>query len=307
MSWKRSIVVMLCIPFLLCLGTCKRTKEAAPARQAFGQQELNIGLIPEQNIFRQRERYHLLKIYLSDKLGISVNFTSLSRYGNIIERFKEEKMDGAFFGSFTGALAIQRLGVEPLVRTVNLDGTSTYHSYIFVRKDSGIRGIKDMQGKRFAYVERATTAGYLFPLAYFKEHGIHNIDSYLGEAFFAGSHDAAILAVLNREADIGAAKNTIYDQLTSENPRIEREMTILTASKTVPQNALAVRKDLDPALKQSLKQVLLAMDKDKEGAEVLRQFGARAFLETTVRDYAYVFLLAKEVGIDLGTYSYKNE
>lgn len=307
MNWKRSMAFMLCIPVLLCFAACKRTKEEAPVHQAFGQQELNIGLIPEQNIFRQRERYHLLKMYLSDKLGISVNFTSLSRYGNIIDRFQAEKMDGAFFGSFTGALAIQKLGVEPLVRTVNFDGTSTYHGYIFVRKDSGIRGVKDMRGKRFAYVERATTAGYLFPLAYFKEHGISDIHSYLGEVFFAGSHDAAILAVLNHEADIGAAKNTIYDQLASENPRIEQEMTILTASKTVPQNALAVRKDLDPALKQSLKQVLLAMDKDKEGAEVLREFGARAFLETTARDYAYVFLLSKEVGIDLSTYSYKNE
>ncbi len=307
MNWKRSIAVMVFVTVLPGLAACKRTKEEATVRQVFGQQELNIGLIPEQNIFRQRERYHLLRMYLIKKLGISVNFTSLSRYGNIIERFKAENMDGAFFGSFTGALAIQRLGVEPLVRTVNFDGTSTYHGYIFVRKDSHIRDVKDMRGKRFAFVERATTAGYLFPLAYFKERGIDDIRSYLGEVFFAGSHDAAILAVLNREADIGAAKNTIYDQLASENPRIEQEMTILAASKTVPQNALAVRKDLDPALKQALKDVLLTMDKDKDGAEVLRQFGARAFLETTVRDYAYVFMLSKEVGIDLSTYGYKNE
>lgn len=298
---------MLCALVLPGLAACKRAKEEPPARRAFGQQELNIGLIPEQNIFRQRERYQLLRKYLSAKLGVSVNFTSLSRYGNIIERFKAEKMDGAFFGSFTGALAIRKLGVEPLARTVNFDGTSTYHGYIFVRKDSGIHGVKDMQGKRFAYVERATTAGYLFPLAYFKEQGVPDVRSYLGEGFFAGSHDAAVLAVLNREADIGAAKNTIYDQLASENPRIEREMTILAASRTVPQNSLAVRKDLDPALKQALKKALLEMDKDREGAEVLRQFGARGFLETTAQDYAYVFMLSKEVGIDLSAYGYKNE
>lgn len=307
MIGKRLITVFLCIPALLVPAGCKRAKEGPPPRQAYGQQELIIGLIPEQNIFRQRERYQILKKYLSGKLGITVNFTSLSRYGNIIQRFEAERMDGAFFGSFTGALAIQKLGVQPLARTVNLDGTSTYHGYIFVRKDSGIRSVKEMRGKRFAYVERATTAGYLFPLAYFKEHGISDISSYLGETFFAGSHDAAILAVLNREADIGAAKNTMYDQLASENPRIEKEMTILAASKTVPQNGLAVRKDLDPALKQALQQVLLAMDMDKEGMEALQQFGARAFIKTTERDYAYVFQLSSEVGIDMKTYSYKNE
>ena len=48
-------------------------------------------------------------------------------------------MDGSFFGSFTGAMAIEKLGVEPIARPVNLDGTSTYKGYIFVRKDSGIK------------------------------------------------------------------------------------------------------------------------------------------------------------------------
>jgi phosphonate transport system substrate-binding protein len=215
-------------------------------------------------------------------------------------------MDGAFFGSFTYTLAREQLGVEPLVRPVNLDGSSTYHGYIFVRRDSGIRKISDMRGKRFAFVEHATTAGYLFPLAYFKASGIAHPEQYLGQSFFAGSHDAAILAVLNREADIGAAKNTVYDQLAGENRRIEQELVVLAASGVVPQNCLAVRRDLDPALKKELKRLLLEMEKDAEGVEVLRRFGARGFVETSDKDYAYLYTLASQVGIDMKTYQYRN-
>jgi phosphonate transport system substrate-binding protein len=307
MRRRRIAIAGMCLLALLMAGGCERSKQESAGRKSFGQQEILIGLIPEQNIFRQRERYQVLKKYLSARLGMTVNFTSLSRYGNIIERFQAEKMDGAFFGSFTGALAIQKLGVEPLARPVNPDGTSTYHGYIFVRKNSGIRTAEDMKGKRFAFVDRATTAGYLFPLAYFKEHGITDYHSYFRETYFAGSHDAAIMAVLNGEADIGSAKNTIYDQLARENLRIEQELVILAASKTVPQNGLAVRKDLDPELKNALKQLLLDMDKDAEGVEALRQFGARGFVETTDKDYAYVYALSSEVGINLKTYRYKNE
>jgi phosphonate transport system substrate-binding protein len=307
MRRRRIAIAGMCLLALLMAGGCERSKQESAGRKSFGQQEILIGLIPEQNIFRQRERYQVLKKYLSARLGMTVNFTSLSRYGNIIERFQAEKMDGAFFGSFTGALAIQKLGVEPLARPVNPDGTSTYHGYIFVRKNSGIRTAEDMKGKRFAFVDRATTAGYLFPLAYFKEHGITDYHSYFRETYFAGSHDAAIMAVLNGEADIGSAKNTIYDQLARENLRIEQELVILAASKTVPQNGLAVRKDLDPELKNALKQLLLDMDKDTEGVEALRQFGARGFVETTDKDYAYVYALSSEVGINLKTYRYKNE
>lgn len=302
------VVLLLAFSAMTALSAgCTRQKESAPVRRAFGQQELLIGLIPEQNIFRQRERYNMLRQYLSGRLGITVNFTSLSRYGNIIDRFAAERMDGAFFGSFTYGLAHQQLGVEPIVRPVNLDGTSTYHGYIFVRKDSGIRTLADMKGKRFAFVEHATTAGYLFPLAYFRANGIADPQHYLGPSFFAGSHDAAILAVLNREADIGAAKNTIFDQLAGENPRVEQELITLATSGVVPQNCLAVRKDLDPDLKAELKRALLNMEQDPEGTEVLRKFGARGFVETVDRDYAYLYTLTSQVGIDLRTYSYKNK
>jgi phosphonate transport system substrate-binding protein len=303
--WKILIAVLLFV--VMAATACENKKQPREAKKALGQQELLIGLIPEQNVFRQRERYLTLRKYLSERLGITVNFTSLSRYGNLLARFSEEKIDGAFFGSFTYALAHSQLGVEPLARPVNLDGTSTYHGYIFVRKDSGIRNVADMRGKRFAFVERATMAGYLFPLAWFRENGIADPHSYLGESFLAGSHDAAIQAVLNKEADIGSAKNTIYDQLAVENPLSQKELVILATSGVVPQNCLAVRKDLDPELKNTLRRVLIEMDKDKDGIEALRRFGARGFIETSDGDYEYLYKLSSEVGIDLRHYRYRNE
>jgi phosphonate transport system substrate-binding protein len=301
----RTTIVLLLLLALLNIG-CERTNEQRSQERTFVQQEILIGLIPEQNIFRQRERYQWLKQYLYDQLHVTVTFTSLSRYGNLIDHFAAEKMDGAFFGSFTYGLARHQLGVEPLVRPVNIDGTSTYHGYLFTRKDSGIRRAADMRGKRFAFVERATTAGYLFPLAFFKANGITNLHAYLGEMIFTGSHDAAIEAVLNREADVGAAKNTIYEQLSVENSRIYTEMVVLASSGAVPENCLAVRKDLDPELKVALKHALLDMDKNEDGKEALRMFGARGFIETNDGDYAYFYKLVREVGINLKTYRYNN-
>lgn len=292
---------------VLLLGSCERTPQPSEPGSKTAQQSLLLGLIPEQNVFRQRERYAVLQKYLSARLGITVRFTSLSRYGNIIDRFRAEEMDGAFFGSFTYALAQNQLGVEAIARPINLDGSSTYKGYVFVRKDSGIRSASAMKGKRFAFVERATTAGYIFPVAFFRDNGIANPQAYLRENYFAGSHDAAVMAVLNREADIGAAKNTIYDQLAAENPRLSNELMVLASSGAVPQNGLAVRKDLDPELKRALKKTLLNMDKDSEGREVLRQFGALGFIETTTKDYEYLYQLASRIGIDLKTYRYENK
>lgn len=307
MTRYRITMLVLIVTAALFIGACDRTNSSPEPKKTWGQQEILIGLIPEQDVFRQREHYMVLKKYLHDRLGITVNFTNLSRYGNIVERFTAENMDGGFFDSFTYALAHNQLGVEALARPVNLDGTSTYRGYIFARKDSGIRTAAEMKGKRFAFVERATTAGYLFPLAYLRENGITDPRAYLGDTFFSGSPEASIQAVLNKEAEVGAAKDAIYDLLSAENPRVEKELVILTSSSELPLNCFAVRRDLDPELISALKKTLLDMGKDGDGIETLRRFGARGFIETSNKDYEYLYRLSAQVGIDLRTYRYKNE
>lgn len=270
------------------------------------QKEILIGLVPEMNIFRQMERYQPLALYLSEKADVKVRLTVLNRYGNILVKIQEKKLDGAILGSFTGALAIARLGLEPLARPVNPDGTSTYKGYIFVRKDGGIRSVRDMKGKRMALVERATTAGYVFPLAWLRERGVGDLSGYFGQHYFTGSHDAAIYEVLNGQANVGAAKNTVYDMLKKEHSRVDNELMVLAESAEVPSNGLCVRKDMDAALKKRLKKALLEMESDRRGREVLAEMGFVRFISTSARDYDPVFRMAEKAGIDIKKYDYYN-
>jgi len=268
--------------------------------------ELTIGLIPEQNVFKQMDRYEPIGRYLEKKVGLKIRFIILSRYGNIINSFAEENMDGAFWGSFTGALAIKQLGVEPIARPEWPDGTSTYHGYIFVRKDSGIRNVADMKGKSIAFVERATTAGYVFPLAYLKENGVDDIDTYFKEYYFAGSHDSAVHEVYIGKADIGSAKNTIFNLVVDNDPGIKNELIILARSPVVPSNGLGLRSDLDPVVKRKLQDALLDMDKNPVGRKALELYGAARFISTSKDDYAPVFDSAAKAGIDMKKYRYIN-
>lgn len=293
---------------VLTLLACMLALSFAPGSYAEPlQKEILIGLIPEMNVFKQQERFRPLAEYLTKKTGVKVNITILSRYGNIIERFTSEKMDGAFFGSFTGALALEKLGAEPLARPVNLDGSSTYHGYLFVRKDSGIRDTTGMKGKKMAFVERATTAGYIFPVAYLRQHGVRDYKTFFKEFYFTGSHDASIYAVLDRKADIGAAKHSVYDRVKKSDPRVDKELLIISESAKVPSNGLCVRKGLDKGLQQNLKNALLNIDKDPEGKTVLDKFGALKFIETTREDYRVVSKLAEEAGVNMKTYTYRND
>jgi len=300
-------VALVCVLLVVFLGmSCKKQEETVPVKE-ITQDVFHIGLIPEHNIFSQKKRYEPLAAYLSKKIGMKVELVILSRYGNIIDNFTVKNLEGAFFGSFTATLAHKRLGLETLARPEWSNGVSSYHGLIFVRKDSGIRNINDMQGKRFAFVDKATTAGWLLPMYYFKTHSVKDYRSLLKETYFAGTHEGAISDVLDKKADIGAAKNTVFERLAEKNQRIAQELLILARSPNVPANGLCIRKDIDDKLKTELKETLLNMDQDTEGKVVLKGFGAKRFIATSIADYAPVLEYAAQIGLDLSNYDYMND
>ena len=304
--FRRTIAPVACALCLLLLHGCSQKEPPPPAKKP-PVRKLQIGLLPEQNIFKQIERYEPLMAYLGRKTGVKYELKILPRYGNVVNNFKSLGLDGAFFGSFTYALAHARMGLTVLARPENGNGISTYHGLIFVRKDSGIRSAKEMKGKRLACVDKATTAGYLLPLGYFHENGIDDCRKYLKEVYFAGTHENAILDVLNRKADIGAAKNTVYERMAANDNNVKNALAILAVSPEVPENALALRGDIEEEMKKKIKDALLAMHQDPEGKEELKRFGAARFIETTDKDYEPVFRYAREGHIDLATYDYLNE
>ena len=264
-----------------------------------------IGLIPEENIFNQMQRHRPLAAYLSAKTGTTVRFTILSRYGDVMDRFMSRKMDGAFFGVFTSVLAMEMIDAEPIARPVNLEGSSHVQSYIFVRKDSGIRDSKDMKGKRMAFVDRATVTGYLYALAYLREHGINDPKAYFNDISFTGSHGSTIYTVLDGRADIGTVKSKIFQILVAKDPSINEELAIIAKSREFPENTLFLRKDLSQDIRSKIKTTLLSMDRDPEGATVLKNLGAQQFIETKKSDFQPFYEVAQKAGITVRTYKYR--
>ncbi|KPK00646.1 MAG: hypothetical protein AMJ60_00455 [Desulfobacterales bacterium SG8_35] len=283
------------LPVLDCYGA--ETKMQDPAERT-----LRLLLVPEKNIFEQRRQYKYITDYLSRKMGINVIVEIMAHYGDISVAFQTGKADAGFFGSFSYVLTHAKAGIEPVARPVWLDGSSTYRGYIFVRKDSGIATVNDMKNKNLVLVDRATTAGYIFQRYYLKYYGIDNMEDYFSRISFARSHDAAAWAVYTGEADIGGAKNHIFNSLKEEYPDFKEQMVVLAESPEVPSNCLAVRKDLNPALKLRLKTLLLSLHETPEGQEVLKNFRARKFIETTDGDYEVLYKMVKELDLDLHDY-----
>jgi len=276
----------------------------SPAVYAAEIDKLVIGVIPEVNLVKQMERFVPLADYLDKKTGLNIEIKPLSNYGKIYEYLRDGKIHGGFFGSFSYVLTHERLGIIPLARPVQPNGKSTYTGITFVHKNTGIKNPADMKGKTIALADPATTAGYLVQKEYFANLGI-NIDKDL-TILWTGNHEAAILAVLNQEAEIGGAKSTVIAKFREENRFFDENLDIIdeNPAKGVPDNTLAVSKKITTAKRKLLQKALLNMHRDPEGKKVLKKFGAVKFIKTTDADFKPLYDLTNQLKIDLTSYSY---
>jgi phosphonate transport system substrate-binding protein len=306
-GWRAGLGLALAVTLVAAVGGCKRgpTADKVPAPDAAtAPQPFTIALLPERNVFEQKARYQPLGGYLSAALGRPVVFKLLDNYQVIFSEILERRVEGAFFGSMNGAIAQLKGGVEILARPVDLAGVSTYTGVLFARTDSGVtQDPRTWKGKRVALVNKVTTAGYLYPLALLRKSGFEgDPEGYFKQLTFTGSHDAAILAVFNGEADFGACKNTVYDEFVRLHPEVQRAVTVLDESAEVPSNGLGVRPDLPPGVKEKLRAALLGMHATEDGQRALRQFQAQRFIETSQKDYEPVFTMARTAGLDLAAW-----
>lgn len=278
-----------CLPLILCglflLGACDK-KEAPPAAAptAVHGPVVRIGVVPALTVTETIRQYQPVVDYLNRRLGLDARLLPQKDYLTVLEKLRGGELDAGILGSFLCYRAIKEIGALPLVRPES-HGDSTYEGLVFARQDSGIKDIDGLKGKVFAYVDRDTSAGYVYPRALLKEKG-YATDQFFKEAVFAGKHDAAVLMVLNRKADGGAAKDDVYYRLAKEDPRIERELRVLHLSSAgFPDRTLAARKDFDPALAEKLKAALIGMDKNDEGRSALKAAGFDRYIATGTEDF----------------------
>jgi phosphonate transport system substrate-binding protein len=269
-------------------------------------QKFVIGILPEKNVFEQRKAYKAIARYIAKYLDIDVYIYTLPHYTSIFEAFSEGSIDAAFLGSFSYVLIRDVFPVELLVRPVWPDNTSSYRGYIFARKDSGIKTVADMEGKSLVLVDKATTAGYLYPVFYMKKNGINDIENFFSRVYFSGSHDGSAWAVYKGEADVGACKGSVFQSLAGEYPQFKEQMVVLAESVELPSNGLGVRSDLDKDFKEKLRNLLLGLDKSAEGRSALKGLGAVKFIPTRNDDYAPLYQMIDQLKLNLDIFPERN-
>lgn len=173
-------------------------------------------------------------------------------YVGNIEAMRAKKLDVAFVGPFTYVLASEVANGEAFCAIVRGDIAQPYYKgVLIVHKDSNIKGIKDLKGKTFSYVDVASTSGYLMPRYMMIKAGIDPEKDLKGYSF-SGGHDASILAVYHKKVDAAMTGDNLLSRAISKGLVDPDKIRIIAHSDPIPISPFMWRKDLPDDLKKDL-------------------------------------------------------
>lgn len=201
--------------------------------------------------------------------GLHFKTSIATSYAAVIEAMGAGKVDIGWLATFSYVLAKQKYDVDLLTIVVRF-GSPFYRGQIITHVDSGIQTLDDLQGKKFAFVDAASTSGHLYPKTLLLSKGL-NPDRLFAQSRFAGSHNAVILSVLKGEVDAGATYDDARAAVAKTYPEVFTQLRVVAYTKNIPNDTVSARKDLDPVLKHKIRAGLIQLSKTPEGSKVLKQ------------------------------------
>lgn len=242
---------------------------------------VRFGIIPTEESSATLAKWQPFFDYLGKTLGVEVKPQVGADYTAVILAMQNKQLDVAYFGPKSYVDAAERAGAEAVVKDNTVKGGLGYHSIIISKKGGAVGSITAAKGKNFAFVDPESTSGYLIPLTYVLNTLKTKPDAYFGRVIFAGSHENAILAVLNGTVDAAATNDADMANAVKKGAVKADDFNVLWTSPDIPNGPTAVRKDLPASFKAALKTAMLNY-KDPSGLDKL---GLKSWVAASDADY----------------------
>jgi phosphonate transport system substrate-binding protein len=208
-----------------------------------------------------RKAYEPFFKHIAATLGRDYELVVTTDWAGIAVALANKQADIAWMGPWGYVLANNEGGAEAIA-TVKYNGKPTYHAIIVARADQKIeRWPQDAKGLRISFADAGSTSGWLVPTHWFKTQGIDP------KTFFkyrdGASHAAQVISVVSEQTDLA----TDFDR--NLNSHIERgsvkadQVKVVWRSDPLPNDALATRRDLDPALVRKVQDIVLAISEEQ--------------------------------------------
>jgi len=266
------------------------------------------------------ERHVSQELYGKDT-GFYVETAIPASYVAVVEAFGTGRADFSAMNTFGYILAkdVKGYPVEAILTVVRGKNETHYKGQIIAHVDNGITRVEQLQGKKFAFTDAASTAGFILPSKLLRERGVK-----LGETVFSGPYEAVVRQVYQKSVDAGA---TYYSpprievqpdgtereiprdaraRIATEYPDVFEKVQIVEFTSETPNDPWVMRRGIfaeperDKALRDSVRAALFAFAATPKGKDALgRLYDITGLSNATDSTYDEIRKVALESGLDL--------
>jgi len=272
---------------LICLSACVEDKN----KQVNINFELKDKNIPQresnsENIYKAAisamispketfVNYKELIDYLEIKINHKIELVQRKTYQEVNNLIESGELDFAFIcsGAYVDLSSKCKIDIIAVPQT---NGKCLYQAYIIANKESKINKFEDFKGKSFAYTDLLSNTGRLYALKRVKEIGTNDI-TFFSNIIYSNAHDNSIQLVNKGLVDGATVDGLIYEFMKVNSPEYIKNTVVIEKSEYYgipPVVAKADKKNLI----DTLRSILLNMDKDENGKKILSKLKIDKFV-----------------------------
>ncbi len=256
----KSILCRLLLIFLLSLllfnGCAKKSKESEVV--------IRMVCVPASEKGDEDDFASLLEI-INQITGYKMEMIKVTDYNAAVEAMRAGRADMAWFGAKTYIEAARIANAEAFAAGIRKGKDSVvYYTHFIVRKDSPIKEFtkEELTGTVLALNHVGSTSGDLIPRYELIQIGMDTKEKgNFKMVQYTGSHDAAILTVLNGIADVGGVSSVNWDARIKDGTINPDDYRIIHSSPPIAAAPLAYSKNLPEEVRKNIKAAVLEAHK----------------------------------------------
>ena len=224
--------------------------------------KFNMVFVPASEKGDENDFKSLIKI-VNELTGFEINFIKVTDYNAAVEAMRANRAQIAWYGGKTYIKAAELANAEAFAAGVRPgEKDAGYYAYFVVKKDSSLKKFSDVKGKVLSLNSIGSTSGDLIPqveLAKIKLSTTNKND--FKNVFYAGSHDACLLAVLNEQADVCGMSSRNFEARLADKTFKKNDVRIIHKSDRVPPPPISYSKKIPIEDRKKIKKAVLEAHK----------------------------------------------
>ncbi|MDP2771341.1 MAG: phosphate/phosphite/phosphonate ABC transporter substrate-binding protein [Giesbergeria sp.] len=260
---------------LVACGQNEGSKTVGPqfaAKAPLADKEYVFAIHPLHNPVRLFEIYGPLTDYLDRSIpGITFRLEASRNYEEFEKKLHARQFDFALPNPYQ---TLNSLGQGYHV-IAKMGDDDKFTGVILVRRDSGIKKISDLKGKKVAYPARTALAATMMPQYYLQTHGL-DVKRDI-ENLYVGSQESSIMNVYLGNVAAGATWPLPWEAFQQEHPDMARELELKWETEPMINNGVVARDDVPEQLARRVAQLLDTLHTTAEGKAMLARMPLSRF------------------------------